>query len=71
MNGNAARFLRLGVSLSGLMVLGWVLTGQAGKPAKQGIPLPTDWTHSRVIFSRPGTAEQLARVNQDPRYQMQ
>src|SRR5438067_1692772 len=33
MNGTAARFLRLGVSLSGLVVLGWVLTGQAAKPA--------------------------------------
>ncbi len=71
MNGNAARFLRLGVSLSGLVVLGWVLTGQAARPAKHGIPLPNDWTHSRVIFSRPGTAEQLARVSHDPRYQQQ
>lgn len=71
MNGNAARFLRLGVSLSGLVVLGWVLTGQAARPAKHGIPLPNDWTHSRVIFSRPGTAEQLARVSHNPRYQQQ
>src|SRR5450631_3964001 len=71
MNGNAARFLRLGVSLSGLVVLGWVLTGQAAKPAKHGIPLTTDWSHSHLIFSRPGTAEQLARVSQDPRYEQQ
>ena len=53
MNGTSARFLRLGVSLSGLVVLGWVLTGQAAKPVERGIPLATDWTHSRVIFSRP------------------
>jgi hypothetical protein len=71
MNGTAARFLRLGVSLSGLVVLGWVLTGQAAKPVERGIPLATDWTHSRVIFSRPATAEQLARVSEDPRYQQQ
>jgi hypothetical protein len=50
MNGTATRFLRLGVSLSGLVVLGWVLTGQAAKPARHGIPLPTDWSHSHVIF---------------------
>jgi hypothetical protein len=71
MNGTAARFLRLGVSLSGLVVLGWVLTGQAAKPAKQGIPLPTDWSHSHVIFSRPATAEQAKRVGEDPRYWQQ
>jgi hypothetical protein len=71
MNGTAARFLRLGVSLSGLVVLGWVLSGQAAKPAKQGIPLPTDWSHSHVIFSRPATAEQAQRVGEDPRYWQQ
>src|SRR5271169_2520117 len=71
MNGTAARFLRLGVSLSGLVVLGWVLTGQAARPAKQGVPLPTDWSHSHVIFSRPATAEQAQRVGEDPRYWQQ
>ncbi len=71
MNGTAARFLRLGVSLSGLMVLGWVLTGQAAKPAGHGIPLPTDWSHSHVIFSRPATKEQVALVSEDPRYWQQ
>lgn len=71
MNGTAARFLRLGVSLSGLLVLGWVLTGQAAKPARHGIPLPTDWSHSHVIFSRPATAEQVALVSEDPRYWQQ
>jgi hypothetical protein len=55
MNGTAARFLRLGVSLSGLLVLGWVLTGQAAKPVQEG--LPTDWSHSHVIFSPPASDE--------------
>jgi hypothetical protein len=59
------------VSLSGSLVLGWVLTGQAAKPAKHGIPLPTDLTHRHLIFTRPGTAEQLARLSADPRYQQQ
>ena len=71
MNGSAARFLRLGVSLSGLVVLGWVLTGQAAKPAQRGIPLPTDWSHSHVIFSRPVTDDQVRLVGDDPRYWQQ
>lgn len=71
MNGTAARFLRFGVASSGLVVLGWVLTGNAAKPARHGVPLPSDWTHQHLIFSRPGTAEELARVSKDPRYQQQ
>jgi hypothetical protein len=72
MNGTAAaRFLRLGVSLAGLVTLGWVLTGQAARPAHHGIPVPTDWSHSHLIFSSPGSAEQIARVSQDPRYWQQ
>jgi hypothetical protein len=69
MNGTAARFLRLGLSLSGLVLLGWVLTGQAAKPAQEG--LPTDWTHRHVIFSQPSTFEQVGRVTKDPRYWQQ
>lgn len=71
MNGTASRFLRLGGSLAGLVLLGWVLTGQAAKPARHGIPLPTDWSHQHMIFSRPGSAEALARVSKDPRYWQQ
>ena len=71
MNGTAARFLRFGMALSGLVVLGWVLTGSAAKPAKHGISLPSDWSHQYMVFSRPGTAEELARVSKDPRYQQQ
>jgi hypothetical protein len=69
MNGTAARFLRLGVSLSGLVLLGWVLTGQAAKPVQDG--LPTDWTHRHVIFSQPSTFEQVQQVSKDPRYWQQ
>jgi len=71
MNGTAPRFLRLGVSLSGLVVLGWVLTGQAARPAGHGIHLPTDWTHSHVVFSRPATEDQARVVGEDPRYWQQ
>lgn len=71
MDATAARFLRLGVSLSGLVVLGGVLTGQLARPAKGGASLTTDWSHRHLIFSRPGSAEQLARVSKDPRYWQQ
>jgi len=69
MNGTATRFLRLCVSLAGLVTLGWVLTGQAAKPVRHS--LPTDWSHRHLIFSHPGSPEQAARVSQDPRYLQQ
>ena len=69
MNGTATRFLRIGVSLAGLVTLGWVLTGQAAKPVRLG--LPTDWSNRHMIFSRPGDAKRAARVSADPRYWQQ
>jgi hypothetical protein len=69
MNGAAARFLRLGVSLSGLVVLGCVATGRAAKPVQQG--MPTDWSHRHVIFSQPSTFEKIRQVTADPRYWLQ
>jgi hypothetical protein len=69
MNGITARFLRLGVALSGLAVLGWVLTGQASEPVREGMPM--DWSHRHVIFSEPSTFEQIAQVTNDPRYWQQ
>ena len=71
MNGTAARLFRLGVSLAGLVTVGWVLTGLAAKPVHRGIPLPTDWSHRHLIFSRPGTTERAARVSEDLRYWQQ
>ena len=71
MNGTAPRFLRLAVSFSGLVVLGWVLTGQAARPASRGIHLPTDWSHSHVVFSQPATEEQARQLGEDPRYWQQ
>jgi len=67
----AARFLRLGLALCGLVVLGWVLTAHAGKPSQRGTPLTTDWSHRHLVFSRPGSDEQLARVAEEPRYWQQ
>jgi hypothetical protein len=71
MNGTASRFFRFGGSMAGLVVLGWVLTGQAAKPAAHGVPLPTDWSHRHMIFSRTNSPEKLARISQDPRYWQQ
>jgi hypothetical protein len=71
MNGRAGRFFKFGAALAGLVTLGWVVTGQAAKPAHDRISLPTDWTHRQIIFSHPRSAEQMARVSDDPRYQQQ
>src|SRR6266849_10954712 len=71
MNGTAARLSRFAAGLLVLLTLGWVLTGQAAKPARHGIPLPTDWSHRHLIYSQPRTAEAAARLQQEPRYQQQ
>jgi hypothetical protein len=69
MNGTAARFLRLGVSLSGLMIMGSVLIGNAAPPAPEG--LPTDWSHRHLIFSQPSTFEKVNQITSEPRYWQQ
>jgi hypothetical protein len=71
MNGNSPRLVRLGGGFIGLVALGCVLTGQAAKPARQGITLPTDWSHSHLIFSQPRSVEQAARLQEDPRFEQQ
>jgi hypothetical protein len=71
MNGTAARFLQIAASSAGLLVLGCVLTGHAARPVRQGIPLPTDWSHQHVIFTGQGYANVPSRVSDDPRYLQQ
>jgi hypothetical protein len=71
MKAAAGRFLRLGLALCGLVALGWVLAAHAGKPSQRGTSLTTDWSHRHLIFSRPGSDEQLARVAGEPRYWQQ
>ena len=65
---NQARSLWLGIAIFGLLVLPSLL-GQDSRPSEAGIP--TDWSHHHLIFSRPATAEQARRVQQDPRYGQQ
>lgn len=69
MNGTAARFFRYSLSLAVLVFLGWVFSSQAAKPKQQG--LPTDWTHSHVIFTKPASDEQARLISADPRYWQQ
>jgi hypothetical protein len=69
MQRNISRVVRFGAGLIGLVILGWMLTGQAAQPVSEG--LPTDWTHRHVIFSQPATAEEAWRLASDPRYWQQ
>ena len=71
MNGSATRLIRFSAALVGLFTLAWALASQAAKPVLGGIPLPTDWSHRHVIFSQPGTAQERALVESDPRYWQQ
>lgn len=74
MNRTAARFAKFGAGLLGLVMLGWILTGQA-KPGEQELPyhegVPTDWSNSHVMFSKPASDEQARQLGEDPRYWQQ
>ena len=71
MNGNSARIVRFSAGLAGLVLLGWVLTGQAAKPVTTRISLTTDWSHRHLIFSPSPAAEVATRAAEDPRYWQQ
>lgn len=71
MDSVAKQFLRLSVGLSGLIVFGWVLMGETAQRAKEESSLTTDWSNRHLIFTRPHSSEQLARVARDPRYWQQ
>jgi hypothetical protein len=66
MNSTVARFLKIAVSSAALVVLGCVLTIHAAGPKPHGVP--SDWSHQHLVFSHPGSPEQAARLNKDPRY---
>ncbi|HWW13958.1 MAG TPA: ice-binding family protein [Candidatus Dormibacteraeota bacterium] len=70
MNRNQECFLCLGVSILALLTLSPALPGQVLPDHKKAVAV-TDWTHHHVVFSRPATAEQARRVEQDPRYWQQ
>jgi hypothetical protein len=70
MRTNRELLLCLGVSIFGMIALSTAVFGQALSP-EGTIPVPTDWSHHALIFSRPATAEQAERIQQDPRYWQQ
>ena len=71
MRTNRELLLCLGVSIFGVLTLSPALFGQAARSPEATIPVPTDWSHHSLIFSRPGTTQQAERVRQDPRYWQQ
>jgi Ice-binding-like len=69
MRKNQEVSLWLSISILGALTLSPASVGQASPDAHPGTP--SDWTHQHVIFSKPATAEQTRRVQQDPRYWQQ
>lgn len=71
MRRNQQRFVWLGISIFGMLSGSSSLLGQTAPASDKIIPLPNDWSHRHVIFSRPATTEQAIRVQHDPRYWQQ
>ncbi|MGC2367328.1 MAG: hypothetical protein WA555_20160 [Candidatus Sulfotelmatobacter sp.] len=71
MRRNQQPFVWLGISILGVLTLPSALVGQASRAPGADVPLPTDWSHHHLIFSRPATAERAKRVERDPRYWQQ
>ena len=61
----------MGLSILAALTLSPALLGQTSPDSKAVVHLPTDWSHHHLLFSNPATAEQLSRVQQDPRYWQQ
>ncbi len=71
MRMNQRRFLGLGISILGVLIFSPALVGQDSKESEAAFPVPSDWSYHHLIFSKPATAEQAKRVQQDPRYWQQ
>src|SRR5208282_3037968 len=66
----------LGLPLLAVLTFSSVLLGQmsqseTSEDSQAVVHLPTDWSHHHLLFSNPATAEQLKRVQQEPRYWQQ
>jgi hypothetical protein len=57
MSKNQRRFLWLGISILGVLVLSPVLLGHASSKPEAALPTTTDWSQHYLIFSKPATAE--------------
>jgi len=71
MNRTTARLVRLSLGLVLSTTLSLALEAQVAGSSVVVTSVPTDWSHSHLIFARPHTAAQLARVSADARYQQQ
>jgi hypothetical protein len=71
MKRNTQSLLFWRLSILAILTLPSVMVGQSTPNSGAVIPVPTDWSHRHVIFSRPASAEQAKRVRQDPRYWQQ
>lgn len=60
-----------GVSILGVLIMSSALFGQTDPAGAKPIPVPTDWSHQHVVFSKPATTEQAAIAEQDARYWQQ
>jgi len=71
MRRNWQRSVRLAISILGVLIVSPALLGQTAPAPEKAIPVPTDWSHRHVIFSRPATTEQARSIEKDPRYWQQ
>jgi hypothetical protein len=71
MRRDQQRLLWLGISILGALTLSSASLGQAPADSEASGPVTTDWSNHHLIFSRPATAEQAKRLQQDPRYAQQ
>jgi len=71
MRRNQQSSLWVGISILGVLTMCPAGSGQTSSNRKAGIPVPTDWSHRHIVFSRPRTTEQAERVRKDPRYWQQ
>jgi hypothetical protein len=72
MRGNQQRLLLwLGISILGVLAFSSTSAGQSSADRSASTPAITDWSNHHVVFSKPATAEQLKRIQQDPRYWQQ
>ena len=71
MRRNQRSLLWLGISILAVLTLSSALLGQVSRDSEAAGPAISDWSNHHVVFSRPATAEQAVRVEQDPRYWQQ
>jgi hypothetical protein len=59
------------VCVLGLLGFSVISQAQASLDSQESVPITNDWSHTHVVFSKPATRAQGARVEQDARYWQQ